>query len=986
MSIPMLRFLYRKMWNTRWLTLSSLLGLIMAVAFTTSIPMYADGSLKRVVTKSLEEKSGGLPAGSVLIRYQAAGSDKADTDTLADADQYIRTELPKEIAFPYQAYVKSYSIRSSQISPEDPKKIDPSKKRQMTLVGQSGLKEQIELKQGEWYSDQIKNDVVEAVILEESMYRNDIHVGDVFNYPISGGLGIAPLKIKVVGTVKAKQDTDPYWFQGMEGLVNSFFMSENGFQDYILKQKKIPLNLANWYYAFDLRNIQTSQLSPLQSKLERLDVTLFQKLKNTRVDLSFIPILQEFKTQSLQLQILLFTLAAPMIAMVFYYIVMNARQSLDRQRSVIAVLRSRGGSTRQIIGIYVLEGLLLGITALIIGPLLGWFMAKSIGSSSGFLTFVDRKSVPVGVSSEALLYGTAAVIIALFASVIPAIVYARSSIVGYKQKLARSDRAPFWQKWFLDVLLIGVVGYGYYLFDQRQVLSAQTGLTTDQLQVHPLLFFVPALSIIALGLFFLRLFPWLLRLWSWLGKRFLPVPVYLTLTQLSRSAQSYYPLMLLLILTLGLGVYNSSAARTIDLNSTDRILYSYGTDVVIQTDWEGVSDELPQDQSGGQAGADNGGGGGGGGSSQAGSGGSGSGTSQQGSSGAAGGGGNSNAPGGGMEGPPPKLRYVEPPFIVFQQMEGVEHAARVLRTKGNVVVSGKSLGQGMLMGIDNVDFAKVAWFRKDLFNTHPNSYLNLLGMYEQSVIIPTSFAQKNHIKEGDIINISIQQQQVEFVVVATVPYWPSQYPDQIPFFIANLEYIYDQAPIVPYEVWLKMKEGAKVTPIVEALAAKQIQIASVKDVRNELITQKKHPARGGVFGILSLGFLVSVLVSLIGYILYWFFNLSSRVVQFGVLRAMGLSRRQLTGMLLLEQGFTAGLSIVLGIGIGKLTSYLFLPFLQTAENVQTQVPPFRVVFNARDTDQLYVVVAFMMLTGAALLLAHIRRLKVHQAVKLGEEK
>ncbi|GAA4857369.1 hypothetical protein GCM10023310_40630 [Paenibacillus vulneris] len=976
MSMPMLRFLYRKMWNTRWLTLSSLVGLIMAVAFTTSIPMYSDGSLKRVVSKSLEEKSGGLPAGSVLIRYQAAGSERAELDALKDADQYITNDIPKDIQFPYQAFVRSYSIRASQLAPEDPAKVDPSKKRQMTLLAQNALKDQVELKQGQWFSEQVQNGVVEAVILEEAMYRNDIHVGDVFNYPISGGLGIAPVKVKVVGTIVPKNDQDPYWFQGMEGVINSFFMSEAGFEEYILKNKKIPLNLANWYYAFDLKEIQTSQLSPLESKLERLDIILYQKLKNTRVDLSFIPILQEFKTQSLQLQILLFTLAAPMIAMVFYYIVMNSRQSLERQRSVIAVLRSRGGSTKQIIGIYLLEGLLLGLAAMIVGPVLGWFMAKSIGSSSGFLAFVDRKAVPVGVSREALLYGAAAVLIALLASVIPAIVYARASIVSYKQKLARSDRAPFWQKWFLDVLLIGLVGYGYYLFDQRQVLSVQTGLTTDQLQVHPLLFFVPALSIIALGLFFLRIFPWLLRLWNWLGKRFLPVPVYLTLTQLSRSAQSYYPLMLLLILTLGLGVYNSSAARTIDLNSTDRILYNYGTDVVIQAAWDGVSDEMPQDQSNGQNNGNNG---------------SGSAGGNQGNGNNGNGGGNPSPGGGsgggnGMEEPPPKLRFVEPPFIIFQQLEGVEHAARVLRTKGNVVMSGKTLGQGMVMGIDNVDFSKVFWYRKDLFKVHPNAYLNLLGTYEQAVIIPTSFAEKHHIKEGDIISISIQQQQVEFVVVATVPYWPSQYPDQMPFFIANLDYIYDQAPITPYEVWLKMKDGAKVAPIMEELAKKQIQIASVKDVRNELITQKKHPARGGVFGILSLGFLVSVFISLIGYILYWFFNLSSRVVQFGVLRAMGLSRRQLTGMLLLEQGFTAGLSIALGIGIGKLTSYLFLPFLQTAENVKMQVPPFQVVFNARDTDQLYVVVAFMMLTGAGLLFLHIRRLRVHQAVKLGEEK
>lgn len=978
--MPMLRFLFRKMWNTRWLTLSSLAGLIMAVAFTTSIPMYADGALKRVVSASLQEKSDGMPAGSVLIRYQAAGSERADLNALKDADAYIREQIPNDIRFPHQAYVRSYSLRSAALTPEDPSKVDPSKRRTMSLGAQSGLKDQVELTQGEWFKDQPQNGIVEVVLYEEAMFRNDIHIGDVFNYPIAGGLGIAPLKVKVVGVFKPKLDTDPYWFQGMESLLTSFFTSDQTFEEYVLQNKKIPLNLANWYYAFDLREIQTSQLSPLERTLERLDITLYQKLKNTRVDISFIPLLQEFKVQSLQLQVLLFTLAAPMIAMVFYYIVMNSRQALDRQRSVIAVIRSRGGSTRQIIWIYLLEGLILGGTALVLGPLLGWLMAKSIGSSSGFLTFVDRKAVPVGFTMEAMMYGCAAVLIALAASVIPAVVFARSSIVSYKRDLARSDKRPFWQKWFVDVLLIALVGYGYYLLSQQQVLSMQTGLTTDQLQVHPLLFFVPALSIFALGLFFLRIFPWLLRLGNWLGKRLLPVPFYLTLTQLSRSATAYYPLMLLLILTLGLGVYNSSAARTIDLNSTDRILYKYGTDVVMQAVWETRADEMPLNpsdgQNGGQQGGQQGGGQQGGGSG----------------GGQGGGGQNGGAPGGpggggqGGEGPPPKLRYLEPPFEVFRELEGVEHAARVLQTKGNVVVSGRSTGQGMLMGIDNIDFAEVAWFRRDLYPVHPNHYLNMLGQFEQAVLVSTSFAEKHHLKPGDLLSITIAQQPVEFVIAATVPYWPAQYPDQTPFFIANLDYMYDQAPLTPYEVWLKMEDGAKVAPLLEKLLEQKVEIASVRDVRNELISQKKHPARGGVFGILSLGFLVSVFISLIGYILYWFFNLSSRVVQFGVLRAMGLSRKQLTGMLLLEQGFTAGLSIALGIAIGKLTSYLFLPFLQTADNVRTQVPPFRVVFDARDTDQLYVVIGFMMLTGAVLLMTHIRRLRVHQAVKLGEEK
>src|SRR5690606_35301958 len=98
------------------------------------------------------------------------------------------------------------------------------------------------------------------------------------------------------------------------------------------------------------------------------------------------------------------------------------------------------------------------------------------------------------------------------------------------------------------------------------------------------------------------------------------------------------------------------------------------------------------------------------------------------------------------------------------------------------------------------------------------------------------------------------------------------------------------------------------------------------------------------------------------------------------------TRKQLTGMLLLEQLFTAGLSIAIGVLVGKGASYLFLPFLQTSADAKTQVPPFQVVFSSADTLKIYIVVGVMMLTGAALLFMHIRRLRVHQAIKLGEER
>jgi putative ABC transport system permease protein len=968
--MPLLRFLFRKMWNTRWLTLSTAAGLIAAVAFTVSIPMYADGALKRVVADSLKEKSTGMPAGSLLIRYQAGGGTTAASQSgLSDVDAFIRGKVPERIGFPYDTFVSVRSIRGSETAPVDPTKVDASRVRQMTIVTMSGLEEKVELTQGRMYGDTATDDAIEAVMMEEALYRNDLHIGDELYYPIYGGLNLV-FKVKIVGAFTPLDETDPYWFQGFESIMNTLAISGEAFAGK-LQAAGVPVNNAYWYYAFDLREIKTSQLAPLRRTLDRLDIELYQLLKDTRVEISFADTLTEFRRQGLQLQTLLFTLAAPMIAMVFFFIAMNAKQSLEKQRSDIAVLRSRGAGTRQIIWIYVLEGFLLGALALVLGPLIGWFMAKSIGSANGFLTFVDRKSIPVGFSTEAAIAGGAAVLLAILSSVIPAILYARASIVDYKRQQARSDRRPFWQRWFLDVALLGVAGYGWYLFNERQMLTFRTGMTTDQLNVNPFLFFVPAIAIFAIGLFCLRLFPLFLKLVGWIGRKMLPLPLYLTLTQLSRSSGAYYSLMILLILTLGLGVYNAAAARTIDLNSTERILYRYGSDVIIQTVWEGRAEIHPRQQGGGSGGGGESGGGPGGGSGE--------------NPGGGPGGNPGGNPGGGAS-TPARINYIEPPFEIFRTLDGVEAAARVLKTKGNIVVSGRSIGQGTLMGINNDQFAEVAWFREDLFPVHPFYYLNYLGLYEHAAIIPKNVAERYQLKPGDLISVGLTDGMLEFVIVGILPYWPSLYPDQSPFVIANLDYIYDQVPLIPYEVWLKMEPEAKVAPIVTKLLENDIELASVTDVRSELITQSKHPTRGGVFGILSLGFLVSVIVSLAGYLLYWFFNLSGRIVQFGVLRAMGLSRRQLTGMLLLEQVFTGGLAIGLGFVIGKVASRLFLPFLQTAENVASAVPPFRVVFEQQDAIQLYVVVGFMLLTGAALLYLHIRRLRVHQAVKMGEER
>ena len=66
----MLKLVIRRMLNSGWLTLCQALGVVLAVAMISSVPIYTNGILKRMLTKDLEQFqiSGGSFPGSYLLK------------------------------------------------------------------------------------------------------------------------------------------------------------------------------------------------------------------------------------------------------------------------------------------------------------------------------------------------------------------------------------------------------------------------------------------------------------------------------------------------------------------------------------------------------------------------------------------------------------------------------------------------------------------------------------------------------------------------------------------------------------------------------------------------------------------------------------------------------------------------------------------------------------------------------------------------------
>jgi putative ABC transport system permease protein len=160
----------------------------------------------------------------------------------------------------------------------------------------------------------------------------------------------------------------------------------------------------------------------------------------------------------------------------------------------------------------------------------------------------------------------------------------------------------------------------------------------------------------------------------------------------------------------------------------------------------------------------------------------------------------------------------------------------------------------------------------------------------------------------------------------------------------------------------------------------------VKDAGQDIVKLKNDPTLQGINGSLTLGFVITLTVSMVGFFIYWIISLRGRILQFGVLRAIGLPRGGVIRMVVLwEQLLISFTAIAAGIAVGVTASRLFVPLLGLAMHTEVQVIPFRLVSSGADFVRVIVVVGVTMTFALVALGAIVSRIKIAQAIKLGEE-
>ncbi len=958
----------KRLFSQRGLALATTLGLITSVALTMSVPLYADAVYYRILR---EELSGGSPetGGSVtrppfafMFRYLGAWHGAVQWEEAQPVDQYLSGPAGPALGLPRTFMVRHFKTNNFRLFPQEDIAYADTKQplAWVSFAFVSDLQNHITILEGNFPAVAVssQDSVVDVLVSEARALELGLQVGETYiafdRRAAQGGRSIQ-IPVHIAGVWKATDPKEPFWFYNPAALDDLLLIPEETFLGRISPYLEDEVYLGLWYLVMDGSNVHSSDAGPLLARITAVRQRVSSLLPNTSLDVSPVDALQKYQRAAALLTILLYAFSVPIIGLILAFIGLVVGLSVGRQRNEIAVLRSRGATAIQVVGIAALEGLLLGVLALAIGSPVGEMIAHVIGRARSFLNFTAQSELRVGVTAATLRFGIAAVGLALVAQVVPTVGAARHTIVTYKQERARSLRPPWWQRAWMDLLLLIPAAYGAYLLRQQGSIAlpvAGGSFVNDPFQ-NPLLFLVPALGIFALTLFLLRVLPAIMAGIAWVAAHTSGVGTLLAARHLSRTPGFYSAPLVLLVLTLSLSAFTASLAQTLDNHLYDQTYYKIGADMSLVELGESTETE-----GGGAFGF---------------GGGQGATTSSQ------------TAPAEEEEQGP---RWLFLPVSEHLKAPGVLAAARVGRYSASTRLSGGTQ-TGTFIGVDRIDFPQVAFWRRDFAPATLGALMNALAVAPDGVLIPRDFMAQHALNVGDTIRVTVdtygQRNELDMKVVGGIDLFPTWYPEEGPLFVGNLDYLFERAGgQFPYDVWLKTDPNVDYNQLVEGVRDLNLRVLDWDASLLKVSEEQRRPERQGLFGLLSVGFAAAALLTVLGFLLYALFSFRRRFIELGILRAIGLSSGQMTAFLAWELAFLILMGLLAGTGLGAWVSELFIPYLQVGSGPSARVPPFLVEIAWPAILRIYALFGLLFVVALVVLVALLLRMKIFQAVKLGE--
>jgi ABC-type antimicrobial peptide transport system permease subunit len=830
---------------------------------------------------------------------------------------------------------------------------------------------------------------VEIALWQAAAVNLGLHVGSMLQgrFPVAAGSGV--WQLRVVSIIAPKTANDPYWAmadpfsKSSVSLSSRYYFKHEGALSYnvftasrALMPKIAVIQAQPGFsggdstnnfvfflrYPFELAHFDANDLPALSQQITNID-NQFQStalrntqagnLGNANIFGTLWPALEFSSLSSTFGQIAVTFLLLITLALVLFLVSLMSGALVEWQAAIIATLRSRGATRRHIFGAFTVDGIIISVAALLAGPLLAILLVRAMAQT---LLSPDNQSAinvitahPISAALGVKWYALGAVGVALAVLILSLHRATKMDIVSFRRESARPRHVPFWRRFYLDLFLVVLLLAGYIVYTSIWSVLIQSSVRIDP-TLYTLLtgvgFFAAPLVIAAVLMLFLRLFPWIVRLATYLVAKKRSAPAVLALAQMERTPRPAARIIVLLALAI------SSACFLLTLTaSQEQRNLDLATFAAQGADFSGSLPPTDTSRSFSQL-----------------------------------------------------MSYYSRQPGVQSATLGYQD---VIQLSSNQDASGQ--GAVTVDAVDAATYARTVTWPASYSSAPLSSLTTQLASHRSDgiarnvvyALVDLATWQRLHLTPGAQFALpadSSQTSHITYIALAQINYVPGVH-DTPTLAWSGMGLIVDyqnyvaikagatgktSSSFAPNYIWLHTKDDAASLTTVRNL------LPGLNDRNQTLATVQTDPNYLGIVGVLYLGVSAALVLALIGGLLLSWLNASNRLTNFAVARALGMQPRQIASVLLWEQGFVYLLALLLGLLLGGILTIFVGPTVGTLPvgsglDIGFNIPPIQVVIPFAQLLPVLGAVVLSCLVALLLMARVVSRPSLSQTLRLNED-
>ena len=517
--------------NSDWkLLLSIFAGIIIASTLVAGAPVYLN-SLARLTLNTSIDRSSIL----FLNIFAFAPNVPLNEESLNATDSEINRLIEDNISDFYVS--RERFLKGTTLLIGTPRR--PLANADVDLVSRgylqylSNVEHHVEFTSGRAFTDTVTDTEdglhVEVLLGDTPANVFNLNVGDKLEMRPSLGSDQAIIA-EIVGIIEPSDENEDYWHQNANVFMEpapleeipdvgievdpeeppiALFVTRQALLDSMGKAYPGSLVSSSWYIFVDKEPLKKIWPVELRARLDNLEGGMAVQMQGSAVFTGITSLLDRFERRSFFTSIPLLLLLTITVITVLYYMSMMVSYLVQSREDDVALLRSRGVSMAQLVRLYAIEGLVITAVAVVIAPLLAMGIIAVSGKLPYFTDITNGSLLPVNWRWTPFLVAAAVGALSLAIYVVPSVIGARTGLIIHKLRSSRPPEVPFFQRYYLDVLVLIIGGLVFWELNARgQIVSG--GLFSG-VEINEALLFAPVLLLTLVALVFMRFFPLFVR-------------------------------------------------------------------------------------------------------------------------------------------------------------------------------------------------------------------------------------------------------------------------------------------------------------------------------------------------------------------------------------------------------------------------------------------------------------------------------------------